>query len=114
MIMYNSMTKVTMIMYDSMTSMTRVTMIMYGSMTQVTMIMYDSIIRMTGHSDYLLPSWLEENVEEGKELVKGPVKAVSGHKITPNCFKTTYRSVLTFKEKKQSITHLFKTFSGLD
>ena len=45
---------------------------------------------------------------------KGSVKAVSGHKITPNRFKTTYRSVLTFKEKKQSITYLFKTFSGLD
>ena len=47
-------------------------------------------------------------------VLKGPVKAVSGHKITPNRFKTTYRSVLTFEEKKQSITHLFKTFSGLD
>ena len=46
--------------------------------------------------------------------VKGPVKAVSGHKITPNRFKTTYRSVLTFEEKRQSIIHLFKTFSGLD
>ena len=45
---------------------------------------------------------------------KGSVKAVSGHKITPNRFKTTYRSVLTFEEKKQSITYLFKTFSGLD
>ena len=28
--------------------------------------------------------------------IKGPVKAVSGHKIAPNRFKTTYRSVLTF------------------
>ena len=34
--------------------------------------------------------------------VKGPVKAVSGHKIAPNRFKTTYRSVLMFEEKKQS------------
>ena len=41
--------------------------------------------------------------------LKGPIKAVSGHKIAPNRFKTTYRSVLTFEEKKQSITHLFKT-----
>ena len=40
--------------------------------------------------------------------VKGPVKAVTGHKIDPNRLKTTYRSVLTFEEKKQSITHLFK------
>ena len=31
--------------------------------------------------------------------VKGPIKAVSGHKIAPNRFKTTYRSVLTFEEK---------------
>ena len=36
-----------------------------------------------------------------------------GYKIAPNRFKTTYRSVLTFEEKKQSITHLFKTFTGL-
>ena len=36
-----------------------------------------------------------------------------GYKIAPNRFKTTYRSVLTFEEKKQSITHLLKTFSGL-
>ena len=45
-------------------------------------------------------------------VLKGPIKAVSGHKIAPNRFKTTYRSVLTFEEKKQSITHLFmhKTF----
>ena len=35
------------------------------------------------------------------------------YKIAPNRFKTTYRSVLTFEEKKQSITHLFKTFPGL-
>ena len=48
------------------------------------------------------------------DTVKGPVKAVSGHKITPRRFKTTYRSVLMFEEKKQSITHLFKTLSGLD
>ena len=47
-------------------------------------------------------------------LLKGPIKAVSCHKIAPNHFKTTYRSVLTFQGKKQSITHLFKTFSGLD
>ena len=46
-------------------------------------------------------------------IVKGPRKAVSGYKIAPNRFKTTYRSVLTFEEKKQSIIHLFKTFSGL-
>ena len=45
--------------------------------------------------------------------VKGPRKAVMGYKIRPNRFKTTYRSVLTFEEKKQSIAHLFKTFSGL-
>ena len=36
-----------------------------------------------------------------------------GYKIAPNRFRTTSRSVLTFEEKKQSITHLFKTFSGL-
>ena len=34
--------------------------------------------------------------------LKGPIKAVSGHKIAPNRFKTTYRSVQTFEEKKQS------------
>ena len=45
--------------------------------------------------------------------IKGPIKAVVGYKIAPNCFKITYRSVLTFEEKKQYITHLFKTFSGL-
>ena len=45
--------------------------------------------------------------------VKGPRKAVFGYKIAPNRFKTTYRSVLTFEYKKQSITHLFKTFTGL-
>ena len=39
--------------------------------------------------------------------------AVLGYKIAPNRFRTTYRSVLTFEEKKQSITRLFKTFSGL-
>ena len=36
-----------------------------------------------------------------------------GYKIAPNRFKTTYRSVLTFEEKKQSITHFFQSFSGL-
>ena len=46
-------------------------------------------------------------------MFKGPRKAVVGYKIDPNRFKTTYRSVLTFEEKKQSITHLFKTFTGL-
>ena len=46
-------------------------------------------------------------------MFKGLRKAVVGYKIAPNRFKTTYRSVLTFEEKKQSITHLFKTFSGL-
>ena len=45
--------------------------------------------------------------------IKGPIKAVSGHKIAQNRFRTKYRSILTFEEKKQSITHLFKTFSGL-
>ena len=35
------------------------------------------------------------------------------YKITPNRLKTIHRPVLTFEEKKQSITHLFKTFSGL-
>ena len=45
--------------------------------------------------------------------LKGPRKVVLGYKIAPNRFKTTYRSVLTFEEKKESITHLFKTFSGL-
>ena len=45
--------------------------------------------------------------------VKGPRKAVLGYQIAPNRFKTTYRSVLTFEEKKQSITPLFKTFSRL-
>ena len=46
-------------------------------------------------------------------LIKGPRKAVVGYKFALNLFKTTYRSVLPFKEKKQSITHLFKTFSAL-
>jgi len=46
-------------------------------------------------------------------LFKGPRKAVLGYKITPTRFKTTYRSVLAFEEKEQSITHLFKTFSVL-
>ena len=53
---------------------------------------------------------------EGKrdmQSLKGPRKVFVVYKITPNCFKTTYRSVLTFEEKKQPITHLFKTFSGL-
>ena len=45
--------------------------------------------------------------------LKGPKKAVLGCKIAQNRFKTTYRSVLTLEEKKQYITHLFKTFSGL-
>ena len=36
-----------------------------------------------------------------------------GDKIAPNRFKTIYRSVLTFEEKKQSIIHFLKTFSGL-
>ena len=44
-------------------------------------------------------------------LIKGLGKAVVRYKIDPNRFKTTYRSVLTFEEKKQSISHLFKTFS---
>ena len=35
-------------------------------------------------------------------MVKGPRKAIVGYKIAPNHFKTTYRSVLMFKEKKQS------------
>ena len=48
-----------------------------------------------------------------RSKLKGPRKAVVGYKLAPNRFKTTYRSVLTFEEKKQSITHLFKTFSGL-
>ena len=39
--------------------------------------------------------------------VKGPRKAVVGYKIAPDRFKTSYRSVLTFEERKQSITHLF-------
>ena len=44
----------------------------------------------------------------GLNLFKGPIKAVFSYKIAPTRFKTTYRSVLTFEEKKQSITHLFK------
>ena len=44
-------------------------------------------------------------------IIKGPRKAVVGNKIAPHRFKITYRSVLTFEEKKRSITHLFKTFS---
>ena len=47
-------------------------------------------------------------------LLEGPRKAVFGNKTAPSRLKTTYRSVLTSEEKKQSITHLFKTFSGLD
>ena len=45
--------------------------------------------------------------------VNGPIKAVVGKRIAPNRVKRTYRSVLTFEEKKWSITHLFKTFSVL-
>ena len=58
----------------------------------------------------------KERVETRRVVLRGrwPIKAVSGHKIVLNRFKTTYRSVLTFEEKKQSVTHLFKTFSGLD
>ena len=37
-----------------------------------------------------------------KPVLKGPLKAISGHKIAPNRFKTAYMSVLTFEEKKQS------------
>ena len=37
-----------------------------------------------------------------KAKLKGSVKAVSGLKIAPGRFKTTYKSVLTFEEKKQS------------
>ena len=73
MIMYDSMTQVTMTMYDSMTIMTQVNDYVrqydtghndYGSMTQVTMIMYDSMTQVndyvweydqydTGHNDYV-------------------------------------------------------------
>ena len=42
------------------------------------------------------------------------LKQIFGNKIAPDRFETTYRSVQTFEEKKQSISHLFKTFSGLD
>ena len=35
------------------------------------------------------------------------------YKIAPNRLKTIHRPVITFEEKKQSIAHLFKTFSGL-
>ena len=50
---------------------------------------------------------ISKNTSELPDLIKqiyikGPRKAVLGYKITLNCFKTTYRSVLTFKEKKQS------------
>ena len=38
-----------------------------------------------------------------------PRKAVFVYKIAPNRFKSTHRFVLTFEEKKQSITHLFQT-----
>ena len=54
---------------------------------------------------------IKKNPNNWSKLVYlGPRKAVAGYKITPNRFKTTYRSVLTFEEKTQSITHLFKTF----
>ena len=36
----------------------------------------------------------------GLNLFKGPIKAVFSYKIAPTRFKTTYRSVLTFEEKK--------------
>ena len=55
----------------------------------------------------------DKQVDHGSISLQGPVKAVEGYKIVANRFKTTYRSVLTFEEKKKSITHLFKTFSGL-
>ena len=58
-------------------------------------------------------TWRNDRRKDGKYWVKGPRKVVVGYKIAPNRFKTTYRSVLTFEEKKQSIIHLFKTFSGL-
>ena len=61
----------------------------------------------------MFTDWIIGIIFDVKDI-KGPIKAVSGHKIAPNRFKITCRSVLTFEEKKQSITHLFKTFSGLD
>ena len=49
----------------------------------------------------------------GCPYLKGPIKAVSGHKIAPNRFKTTYRSVLMFEEKKQSCLKLFLALTRL-
>ena len=42
--------------------------------------------------------------------LKGPRKAVWGHKIAPNHFKTT---LLVHTNVRREETHLFKTFSGL-
>ena len=61
----------------------------------------DSVVRYIVSSS--LTSWdLGPGLYLHGNVFKGPVKAVSGHKIAPNRFKTTYRSVLTFEEKKQS------------
>ena len=65
---------------------------------------------LTGYPQTVIKPLRQVQNSAAKLNLKGPVKAVSGHEITPNRFKTTYRSVLTFEEKKQSITHLFKTF----
>ena len=48
-----------------------------------------------------IDSEVQKDNYSGSSL-KGPVKAVSGHKIAPNRVKATYRSVLTLEEKKQS------------
>ena len=53
------------------------------------------------------------SIEVMMQSLKGLERQLWGTQSAPNRFKTTYRSVLTFEEKKQSITHLFKTFSGL-
>ena len=48
----------------------------------------------------------------GLNLFKGPIKAVFSYKIAPTRFKTTYRSVLTFEEKKLSCLKLFQGFDA--
>ena len=44
-------------------------------------------------------------------MLKGPRNAVVGYKIAPNCFKTTYSSVLT-ERRNSLLKQLFQTFSG--
>ena len=76
------------------------------SMPVPTLLWNNSHIKYQG-TVLMFTDWIIGIIFDVKDI-KGPIKAVSGHKIARNRFNTTYRSVLTFEEKKQSITHLFK------